>query len=113
LPAIVSPFLGHQSSLAGGPVFGVHYTCYRRISDGQILEGGLKNYLVLLSIFQTCKYKGISFLKFLLSREEDVGTYCERRRARNDSAAIEVYPDGFSRKHRKLGRDEGIKDGEG
>jgi transposase len=26
LPAIVPPFLGHQSSLAGGPVFGVHYT---------------------------------------------------------------------------------------
>src|SRR5882724_3103838 len=26
LPAIVSPFLGHLSSLVGGPVFGVHYT---------------------------------------------------------------------------------------
>src|SRR5262249_2595625 len=26
LPAIVSPFLGHHSSLAGGPGFGVHYT---------------------------------------------------------------------------------------
>src|SRR5436309_1826241 len=25
LPAIVPPFLGHQSSLAGGPVFGVLY----------------------------------------------------------------------------------------
>src|SRR5262249_48863054 len=26
LVAIITPFLGHQSSLAGGPVFGVHYT---------------------------------------------------------------------------------------
>src|SRR5437764_8538621 len=26
LPAMVPPFLGHQSSLAGGPVFGVHYS---------------------------------------------------------------------------------------
>src|SRR4029077_3878839 len=26
LTRIVTPFLGHQSSLAGGPVFGVHYT---------------------------------------------------------------------------------------
>src|SRR5438552_12505077 len=26
LPAIASPFLGHLSSLSGGPVFGVHYS---------------------------------------------------------------------------------------
>jgi hypothetical protein len=89
------------------------FACYRRISDGQILEAGLKDYLVLLSIFQTCRYKGVSFLKFLLSREEDVGIYCERQRKRNDPPAIEIYPDGFSRKHREMGRDEGIKDGEG
>src|SRR3954452_22134441 len=31
LPAIGSPPLGHQYSLTGGPVFGVHYTaCHRR-----------------------------------------------------------------------------------
>jgi hypothetical protein len=77
------------------------FAWYRRISDGQILEAGLKDYLVLLSIFQTCKYKGVSFLKFLLSREDDVGTYCERRRKRNAPPAIEIYPDGFPRKHRK------------
>jgi predicted RecB family nuclease len=88
------------------------FACYRRISDGQILEAGLKDYLVLLSIFQTCKYKGISFLKFLLSREVDVGTYCEQRRKRIDPPAIEIYPDGFSRTHRKMKRDERIKDGE-
>jgi len=65
---------------------------------------------VLLSVQQTCKYRGVSFLKFLLSREEDVGTYCERRRSRNDHPAIEVYPDGFSRTRRKIARDEEIKD---
>src|SRR4029079_2535604 len=30
LPAIVPPFLGHPSSLLGGPVFGVHYRCAAR-----------------------------------------------------------------------------------
>src|SRR6266545_4806965 len=30
LPAIASPFLGHLSSLIGGPVFGVHYRPLRR-----------------------------------------------------------------------------------
>ena len=82
------------------------FACYRRISDGQILEAGLKDYLVLLSIFQTCKYKCVSFLKFLLSREEDVGIFCERRRTRNDPPAIEIYPDGFPRTHRKAKEDQ-------
>ena len=42
-------------------------------------EGGLSDYLVLLSVYQTCKYRGVSFLKFLLSRESDVEAYCQRR----------------------------------
>src|SRR5262249_10633764 len=29
LPAIASPFLGHQCSLRSGPVFGVHYSHFR------------------------------------------------------------------------------------
>jgi hypothetical protein len=88
------------------------FASYRRISDGQILEAGLKDYLVLLSIFQTCKYKGASFLKFLLSREEDVGTYCERRRKRNEPPAIEIYPDGFLRRHAKKASDGGATQGQ-
>src|SRR5439155_22236321 len=35
LPAIVPPFLGHQSSLAGGPVFGVHYKGFY-VLEGEI-----------------------------------------------------------------------------
>jgi len=38
--------------------------------DGQMGEEGLSEYLVLLSVQQTCKYRGVSFLKFLLSRDE-------------------------------------------
>src|SRR4029077_18822146 len=47
------------------------FAYYRRVSDGKMREDGLCDYLVLLSIYQTCKYRGVSFLKFLLSREDD------------------------------------------
>src|SRR5262249_43385886 len=70
---------------------------YRRVTDGQVREGGLSDYLVLLSVYQTCKYRGVSFLKFLLSREEDVEAYCRRGRQKKRLGAIEVYPTGFSR----------------
>lgn len=53
---------------------------YREIADGNLTDTGLTDYLVLLSINQTCEYKGISFLKFLLSGEIDIGKYRERSR---------------------------------
>jgi predicted RecB family nuclease len=79
-----------------------HFAYYRVIADGMMTEAGLDDYLVLLSIYQTCSYKGISFLKFLLSREEDVNTFMTsvtRRRAAGSS--IDLYPDGFSSNHPK------------
>jgi serine/threonine protein phosphatase 1 len=52
---------------------------------------------VLLSVQQTCKYRGVSFLKFLLSQEEDVETYCQRGRKKKRPIRLEVYPKGFPR----------------
>jgi hypothetical protein len=51
-----------------------HFAIYRRIMKGagKITEKGLKDYLVLLSIYQTCKYKGKNFLKFLVSKEKTI-----------------------------------------
>ena len=40
-----------------------------RITDGMLEEEGLSDYLVLLSVYQSCEYRGVSFLKFMLSRE--------------------------------------------
>ena len=45
---------------------------YRRLVSGRITESGLADYLVLLSVYQTCKYKEIGFLDFLLSRKRDI-----------------------------------------
>jgi hypothetical protein len=41
---MITPLLGHQSSLAGGPVFGVHYRVHPHGGDGASL-GGMLNYL--------------------------------------------------------------------
>jgi hypothetical protein len=51
---------------------------------------------VLLSIAQTCKYKGVSFLKFLLSRELDIDTFCKSPRKRSLVELPDFYPPGFS-----------------
>jgi len=38
----------------------------------------IDEYLKIMSIFQTCEYKEISFLKFLLSQEKDIDKYYEK-----------------------------------
>ena len=76
------------------------FAYYRTISDGKMTESGLDDYLILLSIYQTCRYKGISFLKFLLSREEDIDRFIEQGTdKRKVSSSLELYPDGFSSNH--------------
>jgi predicted RecB family nuclease len=70
---------------------------YREDTAGRLKESGLKDYLVLLSICHTCHYKGVSFLRFLLSREQDIDAFCQRPRRRRRSPAIEVYPKGVVR----------------
>jgi hypothetical protein len=45
---------------------------YRRLVRGRITEPGLRDYLVLLSIAQTCKYRSISFLDFLSSGRRNI-----------------------------------------
>lgn len=40
-------------------------------------ESRIEEYLKIMSIYQTCKYKGVSFLKFILSKEKDLDEYCK------------------------------------
>jgi predicted RecB family nuclease len=87
------------------------FAWYRELYDGWLSEEGLSDHLVLLGVEQTCKCRGVSFLKFLLSREEDVGAFRERSRTRNEPPAIEAYPEGFSRTHRKVNEDQRTEGG--
>jgi predicted RecB family nuclease len=60
---------------------------YRVIAEGRMTERGLSDYLVLLSIEETCRYRGISFLRFLLSGETDLYQYHEQIRKKRHSTS--------------------------
>jgi hypothetical protein len=72
------------------------FAYYREIADGMLTEAGLKDYLVLLSIRLTCKYKRVSFLKFLLSRDPDIDAFREGGGKKKLSPRIELYPDDYT-----------------
>jgi hypothetical protein len=45
------------------------------LANGRFTEDGLRDYLKLLSVYETCKYKAVSFLEFLLSKERDIDAF--------------------------------------
>jgi len=47
----------------------------RRAIEGLSTPQGIEEYLILLSVCQTCKYSGLDFLDFLRSGETDIGTF--------------------------------------
>ena len=89
-----------------------YFAYYREVTDGQMKETGLSDYLVLLSVYETCKYRGVSFLKFLLSQEDDVEAFSQRGRKKKRHPSLGVYPQGFRRKYRNQARKgDGEEDG--
>jgi hypothetical protein len=85
------------------------FAYYREDTVGVMKEAGLTDYLVLLSLCHSCRYRGISFLKFLLSRERDIERFGTRRYATRHPV-IEVYPKGFNPTHlAKMRRKNGHK----
>jgi Transposase IS66 family len=75
------------------------FAYYREDTVGVMKEAGLADYLVLLSLCHTCRYRGLSFLKFLLSRERDLDAFGTPGRAKRRRPVIEVYPKGFVPPH--------------
>jgi predicted RecB family nuclease len=71
------------------------FAYYREVADNLLTENGLNQYLVLLSVYQTCKYKGVSFLQFLLSGQTDIDAFSENG-GEMVLPAIEVYPEGVT-----------------
>jgi hypothetical protein len=72
------------------------FAYYREDTTGTMKEAGLNDYLVLLSIYQTCRYIGISFLKFMLSRERNIDVFSTNPRMRRRHQEIELYPKDFT-----------------
>lgn len=73
------------------------FAYYRDVTRGRLREDGLREYLSLLGISHTCRYKGVSFLKFLLSRERDMDAFCKSPTRKCPAPVIEVYPKGVER----------------
>lgn len=61
------------------------FAAIRNVIGGVSSEAGLKEYLVLLSVCETCKNKGIDYLEFLRSEEKDIDTFVASKRGRNQA----------------------------
>jgi Transposase IS66 family len=69
---------------------------YLREDVGQSMkEAGLTEHLVLLSLYQTCRLRGVSFLRFLLSRTRNIDEFSANERLRHRAPRIELYPKGY------------------
>jgi hypothetical protein len=51
------------------------FAIYRNVARGAFTASGIRQYLVMLSIYQSCKLKHINFLNFLVSGEKDLDRY--------------------------------------
>lgn len=51
----------------------------RKSVEGPMSEKGIREYLTLLSIRETCKFKGVNFLEFLRSREKDIDVFIKKQ----------------------------------
>jgi hypothetical protein len=55
------------------------FALIRRVIDGKTTEKGLRDFLILLSIRETCKYKNVDFLGFLRSGSKDIDGFAQSR----------------------------------
>jgi hypothetical protein len=65
------------------------FAALRRIIGGVTTEKGVRDYLVLLSLCQTCKYIGVDFLAFLRSGEKDIHAFADNLRGRRRRCGFE------------------------
>ena len=70
-------------------------SAYRENVGRTIKETGLTEHLVLLSLYQSCRVRDVSFLKFLLSRERNLDAFMAGKRRRRRAPRIELYPKGY------------------
>lgn len=64
----------------------------RRMIEGLSTPKGIEEYLILLSVCQSCKYSGLDFLDFLRSGETDIGTFGAGQQTRRELRRHELFP---------------------
>jgi len=55
------------------------FAALRKVIDGSTNQRGIRDYLILLSIYQTCTYRGIDFFEYLRSGEKRIDGYASKR----------------------------------
>ena len=79
-----------------------HFATLRHTIGGVTTEKGIGDYLILLSLCETCKYMDLDFLDFLRSGEKDIHAFaesrCRRKRSSQTSYSteppVDVIPGG-------------------
>jgi hypothetical protein len=67
---------------------------YRQFADGRFTEASLNDYLVILSVYQSCEYQGIDFLDFLRGKDQDdAGGFGSGRRKRPTVDEVQTDPE--------------------
>lgn len=61
------------------------FATLRRVFGGSSTETGMQDYLVLLSVCETCRYRGINFWSFLSSGSKSIDAYIKRYRPKRHS----------------------------
>ena len=51
----------------------------RDVIEGPATPSGIEEYLILLSVCETCRYKNVDFLEFLCSREKDIDAFLRKQ----------------------------------
>jgi hypothetical protein len=72
-----------------------YFARYRARVDGNMNEQGINTYLILLSVYQTCKNKGVGLLRFFLSGERDIDAYRCGGRGRRRMPIVAALPNRF------------------
>ena len=78
------------------------FALLRRDFSGVSTEKGVQEYLILLSICETCRFKGVSFLDFLRSGETDIDAFAGSRGSRS----LAIHPFNLTALSSRDTRDE-------
>jgi Transposase IS66 family len=72
------------------------FAYFREGRTGTMREPGLRDYLTLLSLYQTCRYRGVEFLRFLLCGERDIEAFANSKGQTRRMPAFPIYPTGVT-----------------
>jgi hypothetical protein len=65
------------------------FAALRNVIEANSTESGIRDYLVLLSVYQTCEYRGVDFLQFLRSGEKRVDDYVRKRHSQRSRPRLQ------------------------